>query len=140
MIVGRNAVAGDLSHNSRAALLRRIEVLQQEDRCAFTQNQAGAFTIEWPASFRRRGLERIEPDEDQLGEGVVAPREDPLIPAGSDALESMANRVRPGGAGVRNHLAGCREAESLLRVHHGLLRRVVRDERSRALPGGPASF
>ena len=50
----------------------------------------------------------------------------------------MADRVRAGGAGVGDDLAGGGDAERFLRVHDGLLRRVVGDQRSGARAGGLA--
>ena len=78
--------------------------------------------------LRRRRLERIESDKDQLGERVVAAGENALVAAGSDAIEGMPDRVRAGGAGIRDDLARCRDAERFLRVHHRLLRRVIGDQ------------
>ena len=109
MVIGRNSVADDFGENFRAARLRGIEIFQREKRRAFAENHSGALAIERPAFFRRRGLERIEADENQLGERVVAAGQNALVAAGADAFEGMPDRVRAGGAGVRDHLAGARD-------------------------------
>ena len=101
----------------------RFEIFQRENRRAFAREPFRCGRVEGPAFFRRRRLERIETDKDQLGERIVAAGEDALVAARADAFEGMPDRVRAGSAGIRDDLARGREAERFLRVHDRLLRR-----------------
>ena len=89
-----------------------------------------------PAAIWSGRLERIEPDKNQLGDRVVSARQDALVTAGTDALEGVPDRVGAGGAGVGDDLAGGGDPEGFLRVHDGLLGRVVGDQRSGVAGGG----
>jgi hypothetical protein len=130
MIIGRDAVAYNLGEDIRAAHFCRLEVLQSEKRRAFTQNEAAPSLVERPALFRRGRLQGIETDKNELGQRVVAPGQNMLVAARANAFECMADRICPGGARVRNHLAGCEEIKSFVRIQRWFLGRIICD------PGG----
>ena len=89
-----------------------VEIFERKDGRAFTEHQAAALAVKRPAFLRRRRLERIKSDKDQLGNGVVAAGEDAVVSAGADTFEGVADRVRSRGAGVGDHLAGSGNAEA----------------------------
>ena len=74
-------------------------------------------------------MEGIESDKDEFRDRVVAARENPLVSTRANALEGMADRVRSGGAGIRNHLTGRSKAKCVLRVNDRFLRWIIRDPR-----------
>ena len=127
-IICRDAIADYLSENRRAPFFSALKIFERKNRHAFAENQTAALAIERPATFRRRRLERIEADKDQLGERVVAAGENTLIPAGPNAFKGVADCVRPRSARVRDDLAGRRDSKRLLRVHYRLLRGVICDQ------------
>src|SRR4051794_28297762 len=72
MVVRRESVADYLPEDIRAARLRGFEVLQRENRRAFAEHQTAALAVEGSAFLRRCRLQRIEADEDELRDSVVA--------------------------------------------------------------------
>src|ERR1022692_1008200 len=79
-----------------------------------------------PAFFGRRSLKRVETNKIQFRDCVVSTGQHSLITSRLNACKSVANRVRSGSTGVGNHLARRRNSESLLRVNHRFLRRIIR--------------
>jgi hypothetical protein len=126
-IVSGHAVAGYFCENGRAAHARGIEVFQNKNCRAFTENHAGAMSIKRTAFFWRRGLKRIKADENQFRECVVTTRQHALVSARAYTLERVTNRIGSRRARICNHLAWCRNSKGFLSINHRLLRGVVCD-------------
>ena len=95
---------------------RAFEVFQRENRRAFAEHQAGALAVERPAFLRRRGLERIEADEDQLGDARRSRRSGR---AGSGPSGCIRRRGRWRSCRRRRHSRSpdrARKCRGLLRV------------------------
>ena len=137
-IIRGNTVADYFRENGRAAFPSDIEIFQRQNRCALSEDHAGAISVEWAAFFCCRGLKRIKTDEDQFRECVIAAGQHALVTARSHTLIRMADRVRAGGAGIRDYLTGSGNSECFLRVNHRLLRGVIRDP-GRRVPQIPIS-
>ena len=78
-------------------------------------------------------MQRVKSNENQLRERVVAAGQYAFVAAGLDALESVTDGVRAGGAGVGDYLTRRGQATSLERVPRRLLRWIIRDP-NRRLP------
>ena len=97
-------------------------LFQREQGCTFTENHAGAITVEWPAFFGGGGLQRIESNENQLGQRVIPAGQHAPVFSGAYQFKRVADRICAGGARVGNHLARYRNAERLLGIDHWFLR------------------
>ncbi len=105
----------------------RSQIFERKNGCAFTQHHSGAISIKGPAFFGRGSLEGIEADEHELGKRVVAAGQHALVFARADAFECVADRIRAGGAGIGDDLAGRGNAKRFLRINRRFLRRIVGD-------------
>src|SRR4051812_17774113 len=105
MIISRESVADDFGENVRAARLRILEILEREDRRSLGEYEPGAAAVEGAALLRRRSLQRIEADKDELRKRIVAARENTPISTRAYAFECVTDCVRAGGTRVRDHLA-----------------------------------
>src|SRR5712692_9396973 len=63
VIVRRDAIAADFGQNSGATRECTLQILKRKDRRAFSENHPCSIPIKWPALFWRRGLQRIETNE-----------------------------------------------------------------------------
>src|SRR6266568_5129688 len=53
-IVGGHAVARYFCENGHTACARGVQIFQYKNRCAFTEDHAGAMPVKWAALFWRR--------------------------------------------------------------------------------------
>src|SRR6266849_3622091 len=93
MIVGGNSVADDFSEDPGIARARVFQILQREHGRALAQNHSGALAIERPAFLRSGRLQRIESDEDEFRNRIVAAGQYPLVFSRAHTLECMSDRV-----------------------------------------------
>src|SRR5881396_572805 len=105
-IVRGHSVAGDFCQNTRAARVSAIEIFQRKNGCAFPEDHSGAMPIKRAAFLRRRCLERIEPNKNQLRERVISAGQHALVAPRPHTLERMTNRV-------------CAEAQAFAITWHG---------------------
>src|SRR3982751_6519926 len=82
--------------------------------------------------FRSRGLQGIKTNEHQFRECIVAARENTLITAGANPIESMTNRVCSRSACVRDNLSRNVKAEPFHGIDDRFLRRIIWDQCCRA--------
>ena len=74
--IGRDSIADHFRQSDGPALGGAFLRLQNQKSGAFPQNQAGSILIKRTDFFRRRSLERIEADKNQLAQRLVASTDD----------------------------------------------------------------
>ena len=114
--IGGVAVAGQVAKRRRPAPLRVLVRFENQKRGRLAEKQAGAIEIEGPAAVGARGLEAIEPDEDQFGQRLKTAGQHAVGRADGNQIGGMADGVGAAGAGVGDNDRVARKAERLLQV------------------------
>jgi len=123
--IGGGAVTHDFAENFCVATFGRIQGFNRQHRRTFAEGEAVAMRVERPASGGRERLQRIEPAENHLADGVVAAGKHALDVAAPNQIPRMPDGIRAGSAGVRDDGDRTGEAEGFADIERLALRLVA---------------